>query len=237
MPAIYWVPLPRVAPPVKVEHLHAALSRWFDRGTSDAGGVDHRAQTKPYTISPLSGEVDRFGVEVSVLTAEARDRLTLCAGSGERVRLGERWTIPGRALLQSSVSWGELAEGLPGCRWDLEFVTPGTFRTGNRSCGFPVPSSLLRSPAQCWNRFSSATKVELSHEESGSVWVSDFDIESVPLAVKGLRVGGVMGRLRLRCDDASTAAKVGSLLRLAEYCGVGSYRTKGFGIVRVRSAT
>lgn len=236
MPASYWIPLPGVRPPIKQDHLHAAFSRWFDTSQQTVPASDgHNANVKPYTVSPLSGTAGGpFGVEVAVLMGATEDRLRLCAGSGNPIRLGRAHVRVGPPVLQFSADWPELAESGHCREWDIEFLTPTTFRSGNRSSAFPEPSAMLRAPLQCWNAFSGQPPIELSSRESALVWVSDFDIRSVRLSLNSLIVKGVLGTIRVRCDDASVAAKVARLMRLAPFCGIGSFRGRGCGIVRLR---
>lgn len=234
MPATYWLPLPNAKPPVRAEHLHAAFSRWFDTAAFDGSQPDtHTAGTKPYSISPLARGADGYGVEINVLTPEAEERLLLCGVSGLPIRLGSTYTRVGLPHPLSVTSWAELATRPSLQPWELEFLTPTTFRNGNRSSAFPQPSAMLQAPRQCWNAFSGLPAIELSIGEASLVWVSDFDIESVRLSLNQLTVKGVVGRITLRCDHPSVTAKVAPLLSLAPFCGIGSFRGKGLGVVQL----
>ena len=68
MPSRWWVPIPGLDPHfVRLEHLHAAVTRWFD---SSAG--EHHANGKPYAVSPLRpGDAGGVGVEIGILTDHA----------------------------------------------------------------------------------------------------------------------------------------------------------------------
>lgn len=253
VPIRYWVGLPDVEPPVKPEHLHGALSRWFDDEESPAtvvGGVGasqsrHEATIKPYTISPLAEEPGRRGVLISVLTSDADARLWRGAGTAGRVRLGRSLTRVEAPVVDESMSWAQLDASRSARAWRLEFVTPTTFRTGNRTSPLPTPTGILRTPSDCWRAFSGREPRLYTPQDVTRLWVSDVDLNSQRLLLRvGERSGpddrrgergicAVTGSMVLRCDDDQVAAIVGPLLRLAPFSGVGGFRGKGFGVVEV----
>ena len=55
--------------------------------------------------------------------------------------------------------------------------------------------------------------------------------EVFPLA--DMTVSGFVGRIRYVCEDPSTAGTVDTLVRFAEYAGIGSYTPRGLGVVRL----
>lgn len=234
MPARFWVPLDGVRPPVPGEYLHAAISRWFDEGEGEEPD-SHHAVVKPYTISPVAAQGCEHGVEVSVLSRSAAQRLLARTAQGCRIRLGTETVRCGSARLISSIAWQALQQPRQH-RWTLTFLTPTTFRTGNRSTPLPTPSVVLRAPTEAWARFSALPPLVLSPQDASQVWVSALSITSSALQVNGRPVTGVLGDITYRCDDTAVAATVGPLFRLAPYCGVGSFRGKGFGVVELSAA-
>ncbi len=233
MPERWWVPLAGIRPePVKPEHLHAAVSRWFDR--SDA---EHDAVTKPYAISPLGQAGDatgRIGFEVSTLTPAARDRLA-DHGAGTEIRLGGQVGRLGRTELLAQEAWIELAEPSGERRWELGFLTPATFRRGDRSSPLPVPSSALRGLQDSWAAHSGLPPRTLTAQQSDQIWVSDLAGRSEELRISGVTLSGFVGRVTFRCPEQSLADVVDGLFRLAPYTGVGSFKAKGLGVTRLLS--
>lgn len=235
MPARYWIALEDVRPPVRGEHLHAAISRWFDE--SQADDLDaHHAVVKPYTISPVASVSGQYGVEVSVLSDVATERLLARTSHGCRIRLGGQLVRCSSPRLISHVTWPGLLEGPTRQRWELTFVTPTAFRTGSRSSPLPTPSVVLRAPTEAWSRFSGLDPLALAAQDASHVWVSTFSMSCDEYEVSGRRVTGVLGSVTYQCSERRVAEAVGPLFRLAPYCGVGSFRGKGFGIVELVAA-
>jgi CRISPR-associated endoribonuclease Cas6 len=239
MPSRWWVPIQGIDPTrVVLEQVHGAVSAWFDH--SDA---EHRTDTKPYSVSPLSAEhADRgddlglppsLGIEIGVLTLEAHGRLMAATTQDMPIRLGSQFGSVGRPHPIQWDDWATLAEPTGVSEWELEFVTPTTFRTRDRSSPLPTPSTVLRRPAEVWSLWSGMPPRRLPRECAEAVWVSDIDGRSHALTLGRLRVSGFVGRLTLRCDEPEIATLIDPLLRLAAYSGVGSGTTKGLGVTRV----
>lgn len=241
VPSTFFVPLSGIDPPVRPEHLHAFFSRWFDSAgaaTEDA----HHAKVKPYTISPLAPRRGGIGVEISVLTDEAERRLLETARMGGTLRLGRRVGGFGVPVREAQVPWDAVRAGPVQRRWRVTFLTPTTFRTGERTSPFPSPPVVLRAPTVAWRAFSGLPPVDVSPTESASVWVSDLALRTEHIGVRARRpdgppatklVPGVVGTITYRCDEPDVADRVGALFRLTPFCGVGALRGKGFGVVEL----
>ncbi|MFT4216351.1 MAG: hypothetical protein QM619_04080 [Micropruina sp.] len=171
MPTRWWIPLDGARPEqVKLEHVHAAVSRWFDRTVEN-----HAAGVKPYAISPLArGDDGRVGFEVSTLTAFAENLLEIATAPPATVRLGGDQVMVGRPIRVADESWESLAEPSGADRWDLEFVTPVTFRHGHRASPLPVAGAVLRGLLTSWNALSGFPERELTRQQSDDVWVVTF---------------------------------------------------------------
>lgn len=197
MPDLWFVPVVGVDPArVRLEHVHAAFSRWFDRSPAE-----HAANDKPYTLSPLThDERGGLGVEIATLTECARGRLVEAAVDGARVRLGNQ-TRPVRAPRRLvGRTWAELAAHDTDRRWRLEFVTPATFRSGDRSSPMPRVDTILDGLQQAWScwsdtRLPSATALEdpaapddlpalVDHVLVDSVVVDSVVVDSVVVGVR-----------------------------------------------------
>ena len=139
MPSRWWIPLQGARPDrVRLEHLHAAVSRWFDRALEQ-----HAAGTKPYAISPLARDAESSGVgfELSTLIADVEEQLLERVAPRATIRLGPDQVLLGEPRKTDAEQWSSLAISSGARSWDLEFVTPVTFRRGNRSSPFPMPAA------------------------------------------------------------------------------------------------
>lgn len=242
MPSRWFVPVPGIKPEfTRLEFVHGAFTRWFD--TTEA---EHNAGLKPYAVSPLVNDGRGVvGVEIATLTAKATDRLKAAATSGRQVRLGNQWRGVGAPRLLHQESWASLAEHRQDTQWRLEFATPVTFRSGDRSSPLPAVATMLRGLTQAWNAWGEVPARE-TDRLAGAVWVSDLDLASTVTRLRigrrdggatAVHVSGCTGTLTIRCDDAATAAVAGPLWRLAAYTGIGSMTLKGFGVTRVEPVT
>lgn len=240
MPTRWFVPVPQLDPGrVRLEHVHAAFSGWFDRDE-----VEHAANTKPYTVSPLTVFQGQTGVEIATLTEQAGRQLREASGPGSRVRLGNQTRPVGRPRRLLASRWEELERAPFEDRWTLDVLTPATFRSGDRSSPLPSVATIVGGLARVWNRWSGLSPRQPSAAVLGAAWVSDLELRSevVPLAVgkrsgehQRVHLSGSVGSLSLRCDRPEVAAQVAPLLRLAPYAGIGSMRATGLGVVRMRA--
>jgi CRISPR-associated endoribonuclease Cas6 len=198
---------------VRLEHVHAAFSRWFDRSPAE-----HAANDKPYTVSPLTrDERGRTGVEIATLTETAGRRLREATADGATVRLGNQTRPVGAPEHLIGRSWAQLAENTTDDRWQLEFLTPTTFRSGDRASPLPHVGTVMNGLARTWNACSD-TRIEppaadAAHgvdsradvvdcrtdtdvnagadtEGWGAVWVSGLDLRSVTVSVRVRRRDG-----------------------------------------------
>lgn len=231
MPSTYWLPVADVRRPVPVEHLHAALSGWFDG--DDPGDTPHDAQTKPYRISPIAKRDDGWGVELSVLEDDAESRLAARVETAGQIRLGSLFTTVSAPVLLHQTSWHDLAMWNRSRAWTLRFVTPATFRTGSRASPFPTLGALLRAPTESWAAFGPAPSPLIPPPDQRRLWVSEFSIESTPIRISERTMRGVRGSLTIRAADDDVARRADALFRLTPFCGVGSFRVKGLGLVRL----
>lgn len=243
MPSRWWVPVPGIRPEfVKIEHVHAAVSRWFD--TSPA---EHNAREKPYAISPLADgdHGGSPGIEVATFTREAEDRLRAATKTGCRIRLGNQLRSPMRPQPMHQAAWSELAAGPHEQWWELTFVTPATFRSGDRATPLPDVRTILTGLARVWTSWSDIPLSGLHHAVERT-YATDVDLLSTVLHLTipkrrtpgshaPLTVPGTTGTLRLRCPDAEAAAAGAPLFRFAAYSGVGSMTRRGLGVTRTRS--
>jgi CRISPR-associated endoribonuclease Cas6 len=246
MPSRWFLPLPNLDPShVKLDHVHAAISRWFDADVADASESSrpaHDAKLKPYTISPPVQRRGVAGIEVAVLSQDAEDELLSTAITGPSIRVGQQALLVGDPRLVMEQTYAEMASPPFGNRWDVAFLTPTTFRSRGRSTPLPSVGAIMTGLLAQWNRWNDVG-VSLGPIARDAMWVSDLQLMSEPLTItissktgkpSQLHLSAVTGSLVLRCDQPETAEVVSPLLRFASYCGVGSVRGRGLGVVQVR---
>jgi CRISPR-associated endoribonuclease Cas6 len=234
MPARWFVPIPGLDPArVKLEHVHAAVSGWFDRTLPE-----HRAGDKPYAVSPPTrDERGDAGIEVVTLTEDATARLADATVGRPELRLGNQIRRVGRVRRLHADTWTDLARPTDDTHWRLDLATPTTFRTGNRSTPLPTVDGLIRGARQAWAMWAD---VALPAGDGRTLWVSDLDLRSevVPLVIRGaderpreVVLSGVTGTIVVRHDPGDLAAA--ALVRATAYTGVGAMTLKGLGVTRV----
>ena len=235
MPATYWLPLPAVRRPVAVEHLHAAFSRWFDVADDDGPtGLDaHHENIKPYRLAPVSRRGDEWGMEASLLSEEAFERLAARIDGGDSVRLGTLTTPVGTPVVVQGETWQQLAEWGGDSAWEVTFLTPFAVRPGRRTSPFPAPQVVLSATTDAWARYSGRTPLRVTPADQAHLWVSHLEVTTTTFSLNGHRHPGALGSITYRADTSGVARVASSLLRLAAYCGMGSFRGKGMGVVSV----
>lgn len=211
MPSIWrceWVDPDRAA-------VHRTLSHWLDS--------DHHAQRKPW-----SWRTQNSGLMIGLLDDSLADRLRRGADAA------------GAAVGQvAAASWSQLrCSGRPRDSWQLEFVSPVTFRRGNRCLPWPSPSAVFGSLRAAWRSFGAPEVGDL-----------ELDLRLDPLVVTAVCgssrteqvtvhkqdsvvVGGFVGTVRYALDGVASPQVVDALVRLAPFSGVGAHTTRGFGGVR-----
>lgn len=240
MPAIYWLPLPRMRGPARVEHLHAAFSRWFDRppsaneSTAVPSASGHHDNVKPYRLAPMSQRDGFWGMEISLLTEDAFRALEKHITERSTVLLGKVPTPVGMPIVLSGESWDDLAHWRGDRGWEVGFLTPFTSRTGSRSSPFPSPSVVLRAATEAWAAFSDRQPVGVPPTAHPHLWVSEVSVSTTTYSINGHRHPGALGSITYRADDKEVARNASTLFRLAHYCGMGSFRGKGMGVVSVK---
>lgn len=221
MPARHWVPL-GTKPPVSQQHLHAALSAWFD--DEDC----HHANVKPYTISPLTLRDDSFGVEITTLNKTTSNRIADHAKT--RIRLGRQQVQVEAIKTLESASWAEMADRSdPPRLWQIQFLTPTLFRTQGRPHPWPQPQLLIRAAVEIWDAFADRPVHRFEHGELNPLTVEHLELRSETVLLGSVQVMGVVGQITVSVP-ARLAAEVAPLFRLANFSGVGSYRTQGLGL-------
>lgn len=211
MPSLWCCSWPRSAKPDR-HAIHRALSHWLD--------TTHHAQRKPWSWVAHGPDL-----LIGLLDDQLADQLVAGAGAAG---------MPVRQVAMAS--WSQIRGGAqPRNDWCLEFVSPVTFRRGNRFLPWPSPSAVFGSLRAAWRHFGASEVGDLQ-----------LDLRLDPLVVTAVRgasrtervsvhdqdsvlVGGFLGTVRYALDGAADPQVIDTLVRLASFSGVGAYTTRGFG--------
>jgi hypothetical protein len=206
------------------------------------GTVLHRSSLKPWSIAPLQLLDRATVVECSTRTRTrththtAEQRLRTRVPSGRAVRFGAQFgrvtAAPRRA---AHASWQQLATPTGQRAWTVRFLSPTTFRDRNRFSPWPDPFTVIRSLSARWTAHAREhhTLPALQPAELATIWVSDIDGANQVFPLVDMTVSGFVGRIRYVCEDPTVADTIDTLLRFAEFTGIGSYAPRGLGMVRL----
>ena len=245
VPSRWFVPIPHLDPArVKLEFVHGAFSGWFDRSEAE-----HNAGDKPYAVSPPSRRDGHVGVEIGLLNDLAHQRFSEVTQQPTEVRLGNQKRLTAKPRLVQQASWKELSIPTRSREWTLHLLTPTTFRSGSRSSPLPSVETIVAGLRRAWLMWCDEPALIPLPEDVRApayrrLWVCDLDLTSTVTELtitrpsggrETVQMSGCTGSITFRADDDRTAAWAGPLLRLAEYCGVGSMRAKGFGVAELET--
>lgn len=196
---------------------HRRLAWWLDS--------DHKAKSKAWSWTETS-----TGIEIGLLDDALVERLL--AGAGEAVTQVE------------TVLWENMRRSASRRAWVVEFVSPVTFRRGNRLYPWPSPSAVLGSLRASWREFAAPhigdITLDLQHDPvvvtaiSGASEVERFVLherpdssgKKVPVMVTA---GGFRGRVTYAVDGGCDPDTIESLMTLMPFAGIGAHTTRGFG--------
>lgn len=229
------VPLGRVRP----TGMHAFLSAWFDENRPI------HTDAKGYSLGPITSMPFGVGVEVACASDELAQSLAALP-PGHRVRFGDEergvWArVRSYPAAVRGATWRELTEPTGANQWRLELLTETALRRDGVDQPWPAPAPLLAGLARKWLQCSGEPPA-CTPEDLLPVLVTGVELTSQLNRDGRTPVWGAVGMLewtwnsRDRSAHPEGAAVVDSLLRLAEFTGLGSYPQFGLGQVRVRAA-
>lgn len=218
-------------------HAHAVVSRWLDRRPAETAAKlkdGHWLNWKDWSFRGVLRRGVVNSLLIGTVTTSAEKALLTSVRAGMKVRLGrEHGTIAGTAVTVSRTTWAELLGETPHSAWVIRCDTPVSIRSRNRFTPLLEPRSVVNSLLNHVNAVEPTLTQALSLDdrELKSLWVSDIDGRNVVLPVAKLKASGFVGRMRFVCDDPIAARKFGVLLRFGEFAGLGSYATRGLGVI------
>lgn len=214
---------------IPVGAAHAALSARID--------IDHHSRVKPFSIGPPRDSGHGVAIRVGLLGNGLGERLADSFEADQRMRLGRHWYTAAGMEIERDESWEALGGRPRSGAWEVDFVTPTTFRRRARSTPWPAPESIAKSLVERWRALDAATAPWIEDLHLKSIWVSDIRGESYPIQGPDSLVSGFVGTIRYVADaDSQDGGAFGRLLGLAEFGGLGALTAFGFGQVVVRTA-
>lgn len=211
--------------PVSADAAHWLGCHWFD------WTLDEHASRKAYALGPPAA--DRTGAlvfPVRCLTTEMAHRLQSRAVPGAEVRVGQRTYRVCRPLRLLAVEpWQAIRDSPPAKWWRLTTVTPVTFTHGNRTSGWPVAATIVRSLLHRWPG-GADPEAEIRgfrdvHVRDGAGRTRTVRLDRVTNCFEGW--------VDLTADSAETRARLAPLMAFAAYSGIGAATAWGFGTVTV----
>lgn len=234
MPTRWFVPVAGIDPSaVRPEHLHALVCDWLER---DASITAHRANRKAFTVRSWRHDVaDRtVGFELTLLDDRGRQRFESSVAVSTRVRLGQQRGQVGSPVLQAEASWGRLATQAPASEFSFSFLSPTTFRSGDRCMPFPLPTLVFGHYRRIWRTFGPPELCpDVDLKEAGLV-IRAFDLRTRDVVIRSHRYTGFVGEITFGTDRLSDQARsaLAALAALAEFAGTGANTTAGMGSTR-----
>ena len=217
---------------VKLAHAHAAVSRLLDQ--------QHWQRAKPWSIGMLQEEQPGVAsLRVTTIGDEATDRLLAQAFPGQTLQLGRQQA---QVLFEPARVFSKSEEDVrairPGRRITVVVRAPTTFRTGNKTTPLADPARLLNSMTHRWlDVFGSPflPKETFAAEKQNILAnsrVTDIDGKNRVFTIgKQVTVSGFEGTMTYEFDSVLAAQSFSSLFGLVLLTGLGSYTTRGLGVI------
>ncbi|MFC0438054.1 CRISPR system precrRNA processing endoribonuclease RAMP protein Cas6 [Kutzneria buriramensis] len=238
MPSLWRLTLAQPGPTLDRRTVYRMLARCLD--------TDHHANRKPWSWTARR-EPGSLVVEVGLLDDTLADRL-ITGVEDTRRRHAPAAGRPTGVHQIAACTWAQLLHGPVTTEWAFRFISPVTFRRGNRFLPWPAPSAVLGSLRASWRTFAPADIADVTVDLSGDpIVVTGVDgtttVEQVVLHDRAdstgtrrpvsVAVGGFSGQVRFAVDTPGfDPTGVTALARLAPFSGIGAYTTRGFGGAR-----
>lgn len=214
--------------------IHRFLSEWFDESPQTHGAV------KQYALRGRIDEPQGRGMRVVLGTTSDRLRESIAAiPPGLRVPFGVSARFVGTVVdvptLLTEATWADLAEPRAANQWRVWLNTPLAFRRDGIDQPWPAPYNVLASLLRRWpdGAAAPATATCLDRLARG-IAVTEAEVRTSVCDWPPTAVWGAEGMLQWTWLGAlADAAPIDSLIRLAEFTGVGAYPQYGLGSVTV----
>jgi hypothetical protein len=224
---------------VRAGQLYGLISRWFEGHLGEAG---HHAPRKAYTVSPLrpldGHPGDQAAVDVGVLDDDLvgllLDGAARLAGAGGRLGgqavRGLPWPDGEPVRLDQGADWSALA-GVPAATaaFDVELLSPTTFRSGRIYLPFPTPGLVLGHLREQWTQWG--PPVPHPAIDECEVEVAGHRLVCEHRELRGRSIAGSTGLVsyRIRSGDDAHRAGVARWLAVLPFAGLGADTRMGLG--------
>jgi CRISPR-associated endoribonuclease Cas6 len=236
MPSL-WQWRMHTATPLPKRTVHAVLARCLDE--------NHHADRKPWCWVARQDGSDQV-IEIGLLDDALAARLMAGADAHARAPAPLRLPMAGPVEQVAATTWAQLAATAGRPPWTVEFISPTTFRRGDRFMPWPAPSSVFGSLRASWRTFGAPHVGDLTVDLKADPLIvtavsGRSHSERVVLRTEShtgrtpvqITVTGFVGRVQYSVDGPIDHAAVAALLALAPFAGVGAHTTRGFGGTRL----
>lgn len=136
--------------------------------------------------------------------------------------------------LIKSLTFEEATEFVLPPSFTILFRSPTCFRSSGRHLLFPDSKVLFSSLAIKWNSLFTL-QVEINEQEMENILISSYDLKTSVLKLKNFSLIGFVGNVRYsaRSLGLKSRKKLGKLLVLADFLGVGYRTTMGLGDCKI----
>lgn len=233
---------------VQARHLRALATSLLE---PDDGAVQHHANAKPFTLTPLHRIGELLAIDIKLLVDGLEHTLLRAIEKRDAegsLRLGRSPVslAPAGVQVVDRISWDELhADVLDDEHIAVELLTPTVFRSGkHEQHPFPSPGVTFGHYRSRWNLFAPAS-LRCDLEFGPLVLQVDEFAGRSGVYVDGHRRNGrltevvftgFVGHVRYRCGSPRVTDDqrrwLHRLASLAEFCGTGANTTIGMGVSR-----
>lgn len=215
--------------------IHAQCFQWLANASPDLAEELHSQAIFPITLStkpsPSRNQIYiRIGILKRQLLAPLLWGMSRNIGcditlTGIPCRLG-KWID-----IKHSASYESLMQVTPQKMITLEFLSPTSFKQGQKIQPFPLPELVFSSLLRRWNHLAPEAYQLPQIEWDG--FICAYDLKTVALKMKSDPEIGGKGWVRYQFSDPQQAQIATTLAHFAGFAGVGRKTTMGMGQTRI----
>lgn len=224
--------------------LHGLLFAMLEQVSSRKAAAIHASIIKPFSLSPLLGSGKRQGgyfyleggksycFTVSGLEIEMSSLLTELAEQvrpEHQFRLGTatgQWT---KYTIVKQTDYMDIMAAKPAAKMSIIFRSPTAFRSQGLQKLLPQPSLVYWGLEERWNHFG-PKNISFPNPDD-KVMVSRYNLHTVHVKFPAYSQNGFVGEVEYRFPR--TAFEASTLLRFAEYAGIGYKTSMGMGNIKI----
>lgn len=215
--------------------IHAQCFQWLANASPDLAKELHSQEIFPITLATKpSASRNQIFIRIGILQRQllapllwgmSRDIGCDITLTGIPCRLG-KWID-----IKHSASYESLMQVPPQKMITLEFLSPTSFKQGQKIQPFPLPELVFSSLLRRWNHLAPEA-YRLPHVEWDGL-ICAYDLKTVALKMKSDPEIGAKGSVRYQFSDPQQAQIATTLAHFAGFAGVGRKTTMGMGQTRI----